>query len=106
MLRVLGQIKQMYIIAEGPEGLYLIDQHAAHERIIFEQLQVEQTAMAVSSQSLLEPLPIELTPRQQGLLGELLEHLNSFGFDIAPFGGNSLLVRAVPRHWPQHTLGQ
>ena len=96
MLRVLGQIKQMYIIAEGPQGLYLVDQHAAHERIIFEQLQAEQTAMAVSSQSLLEPLPIELTPRQQGLLGELLEHLKSFGFDIAPFGGNSLLVRAVP----------
>jgi len=96
MLRVLGQIKQMYIISEGPEGLYLIDQHAAHERIIFEQLQAEQTAMAVSSQTLLEPLTIELTPRQQGLLGELLEHLKSFGFDIAPFGGNSLLVRAVP----------
>ena len=96
MLRVLGQIKQMYLIAEGPEGLYLIDQHAAHERIIFEQLQAEQTAMAVSSQSLLEPLPVELAPGQQGLLAELLEHLMSFGFDIAPFGGNSLLVRAVP----------
>ena len=86
MLRVLGQIRQTYIIAEGPDGLYLIDQHAAHERILFDQLQVEQTAMAVSSQRLLEPLPIELSPQQHRLLGELLEQLRAFGFDLEPFG--------------------
>jgi DNA mismatch repair protein MutL len=96
MLRVLGQVRQMYIIAEGPDGLYLIDQHAAHERILFEQLQAEQAAMAVSAQTLLEPLPIELPPQQHSLLDVLLEHLAAFGFDIAPFGGDTYLVRAIP----------
>ena len=96
MLRVLGQVRQTYIIAEGPDGLYLIDQHAAHERILFEQLQTEQAAMTVSAQNLLEPLPIELLPQQRGLLDGLLEHLAAFGFDIAPFGGDTYLVRAIP----------
>ncbi len=96
MLRVLGQVRQAYIIAEGPDGLYLIDQHAAHERILFEQLQAEQAKMAVSAQNLLEPLPIELLPQQRGLLDALLEHLTAFGFDIAPFGGDTYLVRAIP----------
>lgn len=96
MLRVIGQVRQMYIIAEGPDGLYLIDQHAAHERILFEQLQAEQAAMAVSAQTLLEPLPIELPPQQRGLLDTLLEHLTAFGFDITPFGGDTYLVRAIP----------
>lgn len=96
MLRVLGQVRQMYIIAEGPDGLYLIDQHAAHERILFEQLQAEQAAMAVSAQTLLEPLPIELPPQQRSLLDTLGEHLAAFGFDITPFGGDTYLVRAIP----------
>jgi len=96
MLRVLGQIRQTYIIAEGPDGLYLIDQHAAHERILFEQLQAEQTAMAVSSQTLLEPLTIDLPTQQRGLLEALSEQLAAFGFDIAPFGGGTCLVRAIP----------
>jgi DNA mismatch repair protein MutL len=96
MLRVLGQVRQTYIIAEGPDGLYLIDQHAAHERILFEQLQTEQTAMAVSSQTLLQPLTIELPAQQRGLLEALSEQLSAFGFDIAPFGGDTCLVRAIP----------
>ncbi len=96
MLRVLGQVRQMYIIAEGPDGLYLVDQHAAHERILFETLQAEQAAMAVSAQTLLEPLTIEVLPGQRGLLDPLLEHLAEYGFDVVPFGGNTYLVRAVP----------
>ena len=96
MLRVLGQVRQAYIIAEGPDGLYLIDQHAAHERVLFEQLQAEQSAMKVSSQTLLEPLIIEVAPQQHGLLNSLLAELSSFGFDITPFGGDSCLVRAIP----------
>jgi len=96
MLRVLGQIRQTYIIAEGPDGLYLIDQHAAHERILFDQLQTEKAAMSVSAQNLLEPLPIELLPQQRGLLEAVLEHLTAFGFDIAPFGGDTYLIRAIP----------
>lgn len=96
MLRVLGQIRQAYIIAEGPDGLYLIDQHAAHERILFEQLQAEQSAMRISSQTLLEPLALELNPRQQDLLNMTLEQIKALGFDIAPFGGDTYLVRAIP----------
>ena len=96
MLRVLGQVRQMYIIAEGPDGLYLIDQHAAHERVLYEQLQQEQAKMLVSSQALLEPLTIELLPQQRGLLEPVMESLASFGFDISPFGGDTYLIRAIP----------
>jgi len=96
MLRVLGQVRQMYIIAEGPDGLYLIDQHAAHERVLYEQLQLERTKMAVSSQALLEPLTVELLPQQRGLLEPVMESLASVGFDISPFGGDTCLIRAIP----------
>jgi DNA mismatch repair protein MutL len=96
MLRVIGQVRQMYIIAEGPDGLYLIDQHAAHERILFEQLQTEKAAMSVSAQNLLQPLPIELLPQQRRPLEAMAENLAAFGFDIAPFGGDTYLVRAIP----------
>ena len=96
MLRVLGQVRQTYIIAEGPDGLYLIDQHAAHERVLFDQLQAEQKAMTASSQTLLEPLPLELSPQQRALLESMLEPLASLGFDVAPFGGDTYLVRSIP----------
>ncbi len=96
MLRVLGQVRQTYIIAEGPDGLYLIDQHAAHERILFEQLQSEQKAMSVSSQALLEPLTLELSPQQRGLIDPMLPQLTSFGFDLTSFGGDTYLIRAIP----------
>ncbi len=96
MLRVLGQVRQTYIIAEGPEGLYLIDQHAAHERVLFDQLRIAQTTMSISSQVLLEPIVVELPPSQGGQLQTLLESLAALGFDIAPFGGQSCLVRAIP----------
>ncbi len=96
MLRVLGQIGQTYIIAEGPEGLYLIDQHAAHERVLYERLLAERAEQAVPSQQLLEPLPLELEPRQSTLLAEHREALHALGFEIEPFGGNTFLLRAVP----------
>ncbi len=95
-LRVLGQIAQAYIIAEGPEGLYLIDQHAAHERVLYERLIAERAKMAVTSQTLLEPLTIELPLQSRMAGGESLELLNHLGFDIEPFGGDTYLVRAVP----------
>jgi DNA mismatch repair protein MutL len=92
-LRVLGQVAQTYIIAEGPEGLYLIDQHAAHERVLYERLMAERAKMAVTSQALLEPLTMELA----SVAGEeSLELLHQLGFDIEPFGGETCLVRSVP----------
>jgi len=105
-LRVLGQMAQTYIIAEGPEGMYLVDQHAAHERVLYERLMAERAKMAVASQALLEPLTIEL-PFQPGIAGgESLEFLNHLGFDIEPFGGDTYLVRAVPAMLAKGDIGQ
>ena len=93
-LRVLGQVARTYIIAEGPAGLYLIDQHAAHERILYEQFMAQQEQ--VTSQTLLEPMTLELTPAQAAIMEEQLHVLTRLGFTIEPFGGNTYLVRAVP----------
>lgn len=95
-LRVVGQVGTTYVVAEGPEGMYLIDQHAAHERVLFERLLEERERAAVASQALLEPRPVELSPEATGLLEEQLEVLNRMGFRIEPFGGTTLLVRALP----------
>ena len=96
VLRVLGQLAQTYIIAEGPEGMYLIDQHAAHERVIYEQLLARQAGVALAVQDLLEPLPVELTPAQADELGTWLEPLREMGFQVEAFGGHTVLVRSVP----------
>lgn len=95
-LRVLGQLAQMYIIAEGPDGLYLIDQHAAHERVMYDQLMAQKAAAKVAVQPLLDPLPVELTPLQMSTLEETLGDLAALGFEIEPFGEGTCLVRAVP----------
>jgi DNA mismatch repair protein MutL len=95
-LRVLGQLAQAYIIAEGPEGMYLVDQHAAHERVLYERLTAQQAAANVTAQSLLEPLPVELTLTQAEELEAWLEPMHRLGFEVEPFGGNTVLVRAVP----------
>ena len=96
MLRVLGQIAQTYIIAEGPGGMYLIDQHAAHERIRYEELQAQRARQDVVAQELLDPLPIELSPQQALTLEGHLEALNRYGFEVSPFGGATILVKRVP----------
>jgi DNA mismatch repair protein MutL len=95
-LRVIGQLARLYIIAEGPEGMYLIDQHAAHERVMYETLLAQHNARNVQVQSLLEPLPVELTREQAEEIEIWLETLDALGFAIEPFGGNTVLVRAVP----------
>jgi DNA mismatch repair protein MutL len=96
ILRALGQAGTTYIIAEGPAGLYLIDQHAAHERVLFERFLAEQLAPLPQSQPLLTPLPLELTPAQASLVGvygaALLEH----GFEVEPFGPGGYLLRSAP----------
>jgi DNA mismatch repair protein MutL len=96
ILRVLGQVATTYIIAEGPDGLYLIDQHAAHERILFEKVRAQQARREVEVQGLLEPVTIEVTPRQEELLKAGGEILAAYGFAIEPFGQRTYLVRAVP----------
>lgn len=96
MLRVLGQVGGTYVIAEGPTGMFLIDQHAAHERVLYERFQTERAEARVSSQRLLEPLVVQPGPRQAALMEERLVSLKEFGFEIEPFGGDTYLVRAVP----------
>jgi len=95
-LRVVGQLGATYIVAEGPEGMYLIDQHAAHERVLFEQLLAERERAAVASQVLLDPRPVELAPESASLVEEYREVLSGLGFQVAPFGGATVLVRALP----------
>ncbi|MEA1958119.1 MAG: DNA mismatch repair endonuclease MutL, partial [Chloroflexota bacterium] len=96
ILRVIGQMASTYIITEGPDGMYLIDQHAAHERILFERAMAQRARGAVEVQGMLEPLVVELTPRQTHLLQREEETLSSYGFAIEPFGGRSYAVRTVP----------
>jgi DNA mismatch repair protein MutL len=95
-LRVLGQMAQCYIVAEGPEGMYLIDQHAAHERVLYERLLAQQASAVPAMQRLLEPLTVELTPAQSEELEAWLEPLQKLGFEVEPFGGHTVLVRAIP----------
>jgi len=96
VLRVLGQLDNSYIIAEGPDGLYLIDQHAAHERVLFENIEHQRSQREIEIQGLLEPMTLEVSPRQGEVLRSHYEALAEFGFSIEPFGDRTFLVRAVP----------
>ncbi len=95
-LRVIGQASTMFIIAEGPDGLYLIDQHAAHERILYEHMLADWAKGDVPSQSLLEPQTVSLPIDEAAHLEDLLPTLHSLGLEVEPFGPGTFLVRAVP----------
>jgi DNA mismatch repair protein MutL len=96
VLRVLGQLANTYIIAEGPSGLYLIDQHAAHERILYDRILTQWSQKEVEVQGLLQPITIELSPREEETLKAIKEFLTQFGFSIEPFGNRSYVIRAIP----------
>lgn len=96
-LRVLGQAQQTYIVAEDPSGVFLIDQHAAHERIKFEEIKAKQSAQSSESQLLLDPQVVELSPQRQVVFSEGSQWFKDAGWDIEPFGGNSVMIRAVPQ---------
>jgi len=98
-LRVVGQVGAMYIVAEGPEGMFLIDQHAAHERILYEKYLAQRYGTAggtVAKQHLLEPLTLHVGTRLAGLVASHLVELQHLGFEVEPFGGDTFLVRAAP----------
>ena len=95
-LRVVGQIRQTYVVAEGSAGMYLIDQHAAHERVVFDQLKNRAEQRQRASQPLLAPLPAELSASQAATRQEYDDLLSEYGFLLEPFGDNAWLVRAVP----------
>ncbi len=96
LLRLVGQVASTYLIAEGPDGLYLIDQHAAHERVLFEKLMAQQSEKRVPAQALLEPVNVVLPPEKARLLAEQLDTLDQLGFEVEPFGPNTFSVRAIP----------
>ena len=96
VLRVVGQVMSRYIVAEGPDGLYLIDQHAAHERVRFDKLRRQREQRQPEVQGLLEPSTFEVTPRQDEILKSCYGELADFGFSLEPFGDRTYLVRTVP----------
>ena len=95
-LRVLGQTQETYIVAEGPTGLYLIDQHAAHERVLYERVLAAAARLDTETQGLLAPVVEELSPLQDDLAASQGELLARYGWLLEPFGPRSYLVRGVP----------
>ncbi|MCX7912252.1 MAG: DNA mismatch repair endonuclease MutL [Dehalococcoidales bacterium] len=96
VLRVLGQAMGCYIVAEGPDGIYLIDQHAAHERVRYEALKRQHASRKPEVQGLLVPAVFEVAPRQEAVMKSCLPELSAFGFVLEIFGERAYLVRAVP----------
>lgn len=96
LLRLIGQVGATYLVAEGPDGLYLIDQHAAHERVLFEKLMTQYAQKNIPAQSLLTPTIVTLPPQSARLLEAQLPILARFGFQVEPFGPNTFQVRAIP----------
>jgi DNA mismatch repair protein MutL len=95
-LRPLGQIHESFIIAAGRDGLWIIDQHVAHERILFEQVLKQRAAGRVETQRLLMPLILQLTPEQQIDYARIADELYASGFETEPFGNRTIAVKAAP----------
>ena len=97
MLRVVGQMGATYVITEGPDGMYLVDQHAAHERVMYDRIVARRAAgEAPPVQPLLEPALLELGIERAACLEEYRAMLESLGLATEPFGDTNYLVRAVP----------
>jgi DNA mismatch repair protein MutL len=95
-LKPLGQIRDSFILAVNHEGLWIVDQHVAHERVLFEKILKLRAAKRVESQRLLMPLVLELTPAQQAVFAEISEELNQNGFEAEPFGARSVAIKIAP----------
>jgi DNA mismatch repair protein MutL len=95
-LRPLGQIRNSFILAVNEDGLWIIDQHVAHERVLFEKILRQRSTQQVECQRLLMPLIIELTPAQQAIFSDIAEELSYNGFEAEPFGARSVAVKIAP----------
>ena len=95
-LRPLGQVRESFILAVNEEGLWIIDQHVAHERVLFEKVLRQRAAERVESQRLLMPLIVELSPQQQAIFAEICDELRHNGFDAEPFGSRTVAVKTAP----------
>src|SRR6056297_2939807 len=104
-LKIIGQVFNSYIICEDPATaeMILIDQHAAHEKVIFESFVKQLKNKAILSQVLLEPFAIDMPENEKSILFESESHLCSMGFSLDDFGPNSLLLREVPSIFPLQT---
>jgi len=95
-LRVVGQVFAGYIALESDDGLILVDQHAAHERVTFEKLRAELRAGGIRVQAMLTPVPIELNPARAPQVHQALSEFRAMGFDLEPFGPATLLLKGAP----------
>lgn len=95
-LKPLGQIRNSFILAINEDGLWIVDQHVAHERVLFEKILRQRAAARVESQRLLMPIIVELTPAQQAVFAELADELRGNGFDLEPFGSRTVAVKVSP----------
>ena len=91
-----GQLRDSFILAVNGDGLWIIDQHVAHERVLFEKVLRQRAAEGVESQRLLMPLITELTPGQQAVFSEIADELRRNGFEVEPFGSRTIAVKTAP----------
>jgi DNA mismatch repair protein MutL len=103
-LKPLGQIRDSFILAVNPEGLWIVDQHVAHERVLFEKILKQRATQRVESQCLLLPLVIELTPAQQAVFADIADELAKNGFEVEPFGSRSIAVKIAPAGVDAHAV--
>ena len=95
-LKPLGQLRDSFILAVNESGLWIVDQHVAHERVLFEKVLRQRAAAGVETQRLLMPLIMELTPGQQAVFAEIADELRHNGFDAEPFGSRTVAVKTSP----------
>ena len=95
-LKPVGQIRNSFILAVNEDGLWIVDQHVAHERVLFERILKQRAAQKVESQRLLMPIVIELSPAQQAVFTEIADELQHNGFEAEPFGARSVAVKVAP----------
>jgi DNA mismatch repair protein MutL len=95
-LKPLGQIRDSFILATNPQGLWIIDQHVAHERVLFEKILEERSRRQVEAQRLLMPIIVELRPAQQAIFTEIAEELQRNGFEAEPFGIRTIAIQSAP----------
>ena len=100
-LKPLGQIRNSFILAVNEDGLWIIDQHVAHERVLFERVLKQRAEQKVESQRLLMPIVLELSPAQQAVFAEISDELQRNGFEAEPFGARSIAVKVAPASPPR-----
>jgi DNA mismatch repair protein MutL len=95
------QVLDTYLVFQTPEGVAFVDQHSAHERVIYEALMRDLAAGQVASQRLLLPIPVELTDEELDVVESFRDELSRTGFEVEPFGGRSVVLHAVPTPHPR-----